>query len=187
MWKTLNLYSFCPVHDCCIYVEIGWFSYVLYLFSYDIIYLYINNIHLCIFPDFFFFLNCINVVGQNSLIITCLIFCPFQCSNHTCCVAYHPLCARAAGLCVEVVDFFSFYLHHWFYVTLYFFSIICWMHCWMILIDFLPEVVLNYLLFVFVFYIYYYEAWGWGQTTSTICRRWWSRAVHSSSFLLQEA
>ncbi|XP_043715502.1 histone-lysine N-methyltransferase ATX2-like [Telopea speciosissima] len=27
-----------------------------------------------------------------------------QCSNSTCCVAYHPLCARAAGLCVEVED-----------------------------------------------------------------------------------
>ncbi|KAM1270596.1 hypothetical protein ACFX13_032479 [Malus domestica] len=27
-----------------------------------------------------------------------------QCSNHTCCVAYHPLCARAAGLCVELED-----------------------------------------------------------------------------------
>ncbi|CAN6725527.1 unnamed protein product [Malus baccata var. baccata] len=27
-----------------------------------------------------------------------------QCSNHTCCVAYHPLCARAAGLCVEVLE-----------------------------------------------------------------------------------
>ncbi|KAI8009701.1 Histone-lysine N-methyltransferase ATX1 [Camellia lanceoleosa] len=25
-----------------------------------------------------------------------------QCSNNTCCVAYHPLCARAAGFCVEL-------------------------------------------------------------------------------------
>jgi len=25
-----------------------------------------------------------------------------QCSNSSCRVAYHPLCARAAGLCVEV-------------------------------------------------------------------------------------
>ncbi|CAI0397255.1 unnamed protein product [Linum tenue] len=30
-----------------------------------------------------------------------------QCSNHNCCASYHPLCARAAGLCVEV----SFCLH----------------------------------------------------------------------------
>jgi hypothetical protein len=28
-----------------------------------------------------------------------------QCSHPTCCVAYHPLCARAADLCVEV--------HYW--------------------------------------------------------------------------
>ncbi|CAN4090750.1 unnamed protein product [Withania somnifera] len=27
-----------------------------------------------------------------------------QCSNHTCRVAYHPLCARAAGFCVELED-----------------------------------------------------------------------------------
>ncbi|KAJ3698232.1 hypothetical protein LUZ61_001937 [Rhynchospora tenuis] len=27
-----------------------------------------------------------------------------QCSHHNCCVAYHPLCARAAGLCVELED-----------------------------------------------------------------------------------
>ncbi|XP_020591752.1 histone-lysine N-methyltransferase TRX1-like [Phalaenopsis equestris] len=27
-----------------------------------------------------------------------------QCSNSTCCVAYHPLCARAAGYCVELED-----------------------------------------------------------------------------------
>ncbi|KAL6188922.1 hypothetical protein ACLB2K_040313 [Fragaria x ananassa] len=27
-----------------------------------------------------------------------------QCSNHTCYAAYHPLCARAAGLCVELED-----------------------------------------------------------------------------------
>ncbi|XP_021804783.1 histone-lysine N-methyltransferase ATX2 isoform X1 [Prunus avium] len=27
-----------------------------------------------------------------------------QCSNNTCCAAYHPLCARAAGLCVELED-----------------------------------------------------------------------------------
>ncbi|XP_019707927.1 histone-lysine N-methyltransferase TRX1 [Elaeis guineensis] len=27
-----------------------------------------------------------------------------QCSHNTCCVAYHPLCARAAGLCVELED-----------------------------------------------------------------------------------
>ncbi|KAJ4967635.1 hypothetical protein NE237_014336 [Protea cynaroides] len=27
-----------------------------------------------------------------------------QCSNNICCVAYHPLCARAAGLCVEPED-----------------------------------------------------------------------------------
>lgn len=27
-----------------------------------------------------------------------------QCSNHTCWVAYHPLCARAAGFCVELED-----------------------------------------------------------------------------------
>lgn len=26
----------------------------------------------------------------------------FQCSNNNCRVAYHPLCARAADLCVEV-------------------------------------------------------------------------------------
>jgi hypothetical protein len=28
-----------------------------------------------------------------------------QCSNNTCRVAYHPLCARAAGLCVEVLSY----------------------------------------------------------------------------------
>ncbi|KAI0523084.1 hypothetical protein KFK09_005474 [Dendrobium nobile] len=27
-----------------------------------------------------------------------------QCSNNTCCIAYHPLCARAAGYCVELED-----------------------------------------------------------------------------------
>ncbi|KAL3829250.1 hypothetical protein ACJIZ3_018052 [Penstemon smallii] len=27
-----------------------------------------------------------------------------QCSNNTCCVAYHPLCARAAGFCLEPED-----------------------------------------------------------------------------------
>ncbi|XP_031112629.1 histone-lysine N-methyltransferase ATX2-like isoform X1 [Ipomoea triloba] len=27
-----------------------------------------------------------------------------QCSNNNCCVAYHPLCARAAGFCVELED-----------------------------------------------------------------------------------
>ncbi|XP_061968612.1 histone-lysine N-methyltransferase ATX2-like isoform X3 [Populus nigra] len=33
-----------------------------------------------------------------------------QCSNNTCRVAYHPLCARAAGLCVELEDEDRLYL-----------------------------------------------------------------------------
>ncbi|XP_062170462.1 histone-lysine N-methyltransferase ATX2 isoform X1 [Alnus glutinosa] len=33
-----------------------------------------------------------------------------QCSNNTCYVAYHPLCARAAGLCVELEDEDRLYL-----------------------------------------------------------------------------
>ncbi|CAN1170991.1 Histone-lysine N-methyltransferase ATX2 [Linum perenne] len=33
-----------------------------------------------------------------------------QCSNHNCCAAYHPLCARAAGLCVELEDEERLYL-----------------------------------------------------------------------------
>ncbi|KAK9288538.1 hypothetical protein L1049_016997 [Liquidambar formosana] len=33
-----------------------------------------------------------------------------QCSNNTCRVAYHPLCARAAGLCVELEDEDSLHL-----------------------------------------------------------------------------
>lgn len=33
-----------------------------------------------------------------------------QCSNHTCYAAYHPLCARAAGLCVELEDEDRLYL-----------------------------------------------------------------------------
>ncbi|KAJ7979107.1 Histone-lysine N-methyltransferase [Quillaja saponaria] len=33
-----------------------------------------------------------------------------QCSNNACCVAYHPLCARAAGLCVELEDEDRLYL-----------------------------------------------------------------------------
>ncbi|CAH9062410.1 unnamed protein product [Cuscuta epithymum] len=33
-----------------------------------------------------------------------------QCSNNNCCVAYHPLCARAAGFCVELEDEDRLYL-----------------------------------------------------------------------------
>ncbi|XP_073127496.1 uncharacterized protein [Henckelia pumila] len=31
-----------------------------------------------------------------------------KCSNSTCRVAYHPLCARVAGFCVEVLNDWSF-------------------------------------------------------------------------------
>lgn len=31
----------------------------------------------------------------------------FQCSNDSCRVAYHPLCARASGLCVEVLSYLA--------------------------------------------------------------------------------
>ncbi|CAL1404614.1 unnamed protein product, partial [Linum trigynum] len=33
-----------------------------------------------------------------------------QCSNYNCCASYHPLCARAAGLCVELEDEERLYL-----------------------------------------------------------------------------
>ncbi|BBG93501.1 trithorax-like protein 2 [Prunus dulcis] len=39
--------------------------------------------------------------------LACAIWIPgylVLCSNNTCCAAYHPLCARAAGLCVELED-----------------------------------------------------------------------------------
>ena len=44
------------------------------------------------FLFFFFFLN------FDFFFLTLIL----QCSNSSCRVAYHPLCARAAGLCVEV-------------------------------------------------------------------------------------
>ncbi|KAK8636898.1 hypothetical protein V6N13_064333 [Hibiscus sabdariffa] len=40
---------------------------------------------------------------ENNLFLQC-DKCRMMCSNPTCRVAYHPLCARAAGLCVELED-----------------------------------------------------------------------------------
>lgn len=51
-----------------------------------------------------------------------------QCSNNSCRVAYHPLCARAAGLCVEVflllLSFPSF--HFMFFSNFVLTSRVCW-------------------------------------------------------------
>lgn len=50
-----------------------------------------------------------------------------QCSNNSCRVAYHPLCARAAGLCVEVfLLFFPPFSNTCFLSYFVLTSIVCW-------------------------------------------------------------
>lgn len=53
----------------------------------------------------------VTVKGQRWVDIMLKVTTFFQCSNDSCRVAYHPLCARASGLCVEVLSYLA---HKWY-------------------------------------------------------------------------
>lgn len=119
----------------------------------------------------------------------------WQCSNNTCRVAYHPLCARAAGLCVEVVLIFpwnfGYYTHAQTVGQLklakarketahretYRFGAKCLHESHEVLVD----------QWLAIFCLCYLIAWGWGKASSPVNRWWRWRTLHSSSLFLQEA
>lgn len=93
------------LRDCIrIFVDGSQFSWLWCLPISYIVYLYFQNFKFHLF---------VMVILVFSLKMMIMVLCFFlfkngdylQCSNSTCRVAYHPLCARAAGLCIEVGSF----------------------------------------------------------------------------------